>query len=189
VICAPLNLAFIRVVYRCAVDYGEAKWPPACSFGSLVPDEAQVPGNFEATHPLEGRGCGLGLLLTTAAYEAIKQRNFGNLTPWESHTIAIFYCATLVFILSALFLQREAANVHESSALNQSLVESLPGVSAYSILGAISGTTFAMTEKSSSSLMGFEICCTVCRLSGATAPMIPVLNIHRSPEAKDLVRR
>jgi len=32
-----------------------------------------------------------------------------------------------------------------------------------------------MTEKSSSSLMGFEICCTVYRLSGATVPMIPVL--------------
>ena len=69
-----------RVVYRCAVDYGEAQGPPKCSFGYLVPDEeAQVPGNFEATHPLEGKGCGL----------------------------TIFYCATLVFILSALHLPRE----------------------------------------------------------------------------------
>ena len=38
-----------------------SQWPPACSFGSLVPDEeAQVPGNVEAIHPREGRGCGLG---------------------------------------------------------------------------------------------------------------------------------
>ncbi len=70
----------------------------------------------------------MAVLLTPAAYETIKQRNFGNLTPWESHTITIFYCATLVFILSALFLQREAANVRESSALKRSLMESLPGV-------------------------------------------------------------
>jgi hypothetical protein len=82
----------------------------------LAPDEeAQVPGNFQATHPGKAEVVGLAVLLTTAAYEAIKQRNFGNLTPWESHTIAIFYCATLVFIFSALFLQREAANVRESS--------------------------------------------------------------------------
>ena len=66
----------------------------------------------------------LAVLLTTAAYEAIKQRNFGNLTPWESHTITIFYCATLMFILSALFLQREAANVRESSALSRSFARS-----------------------------------------------------------------
>jgi hypothetical protein len=37
------------------------------------------------------------------------------------------------------------------------------------------GTTFAMTEKSSCSLMGFEICGTVYRLFGATVAMILVL--------------
>jgi hypothetical protein len=90
-----------------------------------VPDEeAQVPGNFEATQPLEGRGRGLGRTAHRSCVRGDKQRNFGNLTPWESHTITIFYCATLVFILSALFLQREAANVRESSALNRSFARS-----------------------------------------------------------------
>jgi cytochrome bd-type quinol oxidase subunit 1 len=53
--------------------------------------------------------------------------------------------ATLVFILSALFLQREAANVRESSVLNRALMESVPGVVAYSILRAISGDAIAIS--------------------------------------------
>ena len=74
--------------------------------------------------PWKAEVVSLAVLLTTAADEAMKQRNFGNLTPCESHTITIFYCATLMFILSALFLQREAANVRESSALNRSFARS-----------------------------------------------------------------
>ena len=76
-----------------------SQWPPACSFGSLVPDEeAQVPGNVEAIHPREGRGCGLGCTGQYSCVRGDKAASFGNLTPWESHTITIFYCATRVFI-------------------------------------------------------------------------------------------
>ena len=45
--------------------------------------------------PWKAEVVGLAVLLATAAYEAIKQQNFGNLTPWESHTITISYCTTL----------------------------------------------------------------------------------------------
>jgi hypothetical protein len=143
-------------------------------------------------------------LLTTAAYEAVRQRNFGNLTPWESHTITIFYCATLVFILSALFLQREAANVHESSALNQSLMESLPGVvcvfdswgnigrwnsnflgySAADIMRTGIGT---VTPESLQTVQQISKPIKLEELFSVIANVVP--NIHRSPEAKDLVRR
>jgi hypothetical protein len=70
----------------------------------------------------KARVVGLAVLLTTAAYEAIKQRNFGNLTPRESHTITIFYCATLVFILSALFLQRERPRVERIRRWNSNFL-------------------------------------------------------------------
>jgi len=147
----------------------------------------------------------LAVLLTTAAYEAIRQRNFGNLTPWESHTITIFYCATLVFILSALFLQREAANVHESSALNQSLMESLPGVvCVFDSWGNIGRWNSNFLGYSAADIMRTGIIGTVAPESLQTVQQISkpikleelfsvianvVPNIHRSPEAKDLVRR
>jgi PAS domain-containing protein len=125
VICPPLNLVFIRVVYRCAVDYGEAKWPPAGWFGSLVPDEeAQVPGNFEATHPLEGRGCGLG---RTARHRCVRGDKAAKFRQSDALGVSHHY-HLLLHHASALFLQREAANVRESSALNRSLMESLLGV-------------------------------------------------------------
>jgi acid phosphatase family membrane protein YuiD len=60
--------------------------------------------------------------------ELTKQLRFANLTAWESHTVTIVYCATLVFILSAIFLRREEAKGRESRALNELLMESLPGV-------------------------------------------------------------
>lgn len=74
--------------------------------------------------PWKARVVGLAVLLTTAAYEAIKQRNFGNLTPRESqsHTITIFYYATLVFILSALFLQRERPRVERIRRWNSNFL-------------------------------------------------------------------
>ena len=133
-ICAPLNLAFIRVVYRCAVDYGEATWPPACSFGSLVP-----------------------------------------------------------------------ANVRESSALNQSLMESLPGVvCVFDSWGNIGRWNSNFLGYSAADIMRTGIIGTVAPESLQAVRQISkpikleelfsvianvVRNIHRSPEAKDLVRR
>jgi hypothetical protein len=55
---------------------------------------------------------GLAGLLTTAVHEAIKQLGFANLTPRQSHTRTILYCAALVFVLSALFLRREETTAH-----------------------------------------------------------------------------
>jgi PAS domain S-box-containing protein len=52
---------------------------------------------------------GLAALITSTAYEEIKQFSFVHLTPWESHTLTIAYCAILI-------------------AFNESLMENLPGV-------------------------------------------------------------
>ena len=56
----------------------------------------------------------LAVLLTTAAYEAIKQQNFGNLTPWESHTITIFYCTTLAPCSFIAKQQTSASRAHST---------------------------------------------------------------------------
>ena len=71
---------------------------------------------------------GFAALLMTTAYEAIKEATLSSLTPWQSHTITILFCATLVFFLSAIFLRREQAKLAESMTLSESLMESLPGV-------------------------------------------------------------
>ncbi len=71
---------------------------------------------------------GIAALFATAAFEVIKQFGFGRLTPWESDAVTVLYCATLAFLLSAVFFRREEARVRETAALNESLMEGLPGV-------------------------------------------------------------
>ena len=70
---------------------------------------------------------GLAALLATTAFDEIKQLGFEKLAPWEFDTVTIVYCATLAFLLSAAFFRREEARVRESAALNESLMEGLPG--------------------------------------------------------------
>ncbi len=71
---------------------------------------------------------GFAALFAATALEEIKQLEIGKLTPWESHAVTIAHCAALAFLLSAVFFRREEAKVRETAALNESLMEGLPGV-------------------------------------------------------------
>ncbi len=74
---------------------------------------------------------GCAALLATSAYEAIKTTTLVNLTPWQSHLVTVLFCTVLVFILSAVILRQQVVSAerpHQSSAFEDSLMESLPGV-------------------------------------------------------------
>jgi hypothetical protein len=151
--------------------------------------------------PWKARVVGLAVLLTTAASEAIKQRNFGNLTPRKSHTITIFYCATLVFILSALFLERERPRVQRT----QPIIDGEPARSCVcNSSGNIGRWDSNFLGYSAADIMTTGIIDTVApeglqtvqqiskpiKLEEPFSVIANVLpNIHRSPESKDLVRR
>src|SRR5271168_1792118 len=71
---------------------------------------------------------GLAALLVMTAFESVKALSFKQLTLWESHGITIAFTAALVFTLGAIFLRREQVKLNTSTALSDSLFESLPGV-------------------------------------------------------------
>src|ERR1700739_554360 len=73
---------------------------------------------------------GLAGLLTTSAYEVIKQTSLPHITMWQSHLITIAFCSALVFSLSAIFLRRAHIKLTEARALSEAVMESLPGAVA-----------------------------------------------------------